>query len=89
MDNRDDTAICGDSPSNQSLSNSDPSLDKDIEANGKCNGVAFEPIDSCSSNQHQSSKEGLVTYGIEDNPPIHLGILLGLQVCFHFISISI
>ena len=24
--------------------------------------------------------EGTVTYGIEDNPPIYLGILLGLQV---------
>ena len=48
------------------------------------------PHENSGTNHKQNnakSREG-ITYGIEDNPPIHLGLLLGLQVrksCFVYL----
>ena len=58
----------------------DPSKEMDLEANGKYNGDSLKPIDCYGPDQQQTKQEQMVTYGIEDNPPIHFGILLGLQV---------
>ena len=40
------------------------------------------PSNTTDQNKKNDSNARAVTYGIEDNPPIHLGILLGLQVRF-------
>ena len=78
MDNRDKDTINGGEQCEKSPTNTD--LQKDLEANNNSNGASMKPIECYDPDQQKSTQEKMVTYGIEDNPPIHLGMLLGLQV---------
>ena len=80
MDDQERNTIDKNNLHEKSQAITDPSKEMDLEANGKYNGDSLKPIDCYDPDQQQSKQEQMVTYGIEDNPPIHFGILLGLQV---------
>ena len=63
------------------------SVTSDVDTSTETNNqkdVAITDVlpENTGHNKNQNNRESgkMVTYGIEDNPPIHLGLLLGLQV---------
>ena len=80
MDDRERNIIDKNDICENSEAITDTSRERDLEANGKYNEDSLKPIDCYVPDQQQTKQERMVTYGIEDNPPIHFGVLLGLQV---------
>ena len=61
-----DSAISGNIPSKQSSSNSDQPHETGLEKADKINGIHIEPTDFRDPDQESCTKEGTITYGIED-----------------------